>query len=148
MTNQTSPETTNRFTFRTLILLLIPIILLAGVIFLFLQTGGGLDLESPVPIEDLTIERYHLEHGHIALSVQNTGPETLTIASVIINEAVMPFEVSPSAEIPRLGRATIHVDYAWTEGEAYAVRVFTGNSIPFDVEIPVAFVTPQPEAKT
>lgn len=148
MTNQTSPETKNRFTFRTFVLLLLPIVLLAGVIFLFLQTGGGLDLESPVPIENLTIERYHLERDHIELKVQNTGPETLTVATVIINEAIMPFEVTPSAEIPRLGRATISVEYAWTEGEAYAVRVFTSNAVPFDVEIPVAFVTPQPDAKT
>ena len=148
MTNQTSPETTNRFSIRTLVLLLLPILLLAGVIFLFLQTGGGLDLESPVPIENLTIERYHLERDHIELKVQNTGPETLTVATVIINEAIMPFEVTPSADIPRLGRATISVEYAWTEGEAYAVRVFTSNAVPFDVEIHVAFVTPQPDAKT
>lgn len=148
MTNQTSPETTNRFSFRTLVLLLLPIILLAGVIFLFLQTGGGLDLESPVPIEELTIERYHLERGHIELYVQNTGPDTLTISSVIVNEAIMPFGVTPSAEIPRLGRAIVSVEYAWTEGEAYAARIFTSNAVPFDVEIPVAFVTPQPEART
>ena len=148
MTNQTAPETTNRFSFRTFVLLLLPIILLIGVIFLFLQTGGGLELESPVPIEDLTIERYDLDREHIALLVQNTGPEALIVASVIVNEAIMPFTVTPSAEIPRLGRATINIQYAWTEGEAYAVRVFTSNAIPFDVEIPVAFVTPEPEAKT
>jgi len=148
MTNQTAPETTNRFSFRTFVLLLLPIILLVGVIFLFLRTGGGLELESPVPIEDLTIERYDLDRGYIALLVQNTGPETLTVASVIVNEAIMPFTVTPSAEIPRLGRATINIQYAWTEGEAYAVRVFTSNAVPFDVEIPVAFVTPEPEAKT
>ena len=148
MTNQTAPETTNRFSFRTFVLLLLPIILLVGVIFLFLQTGGGLELESPVPIEDLTIERYDLDREHIALLVQNTGPEALTVASVIVNEAIMPFTVTPSAEIPRLGRATINLQYAWTEGEAYAVRVFTSNAVPFDVEIPVAFVTPEPEAKT
>jgi len=148
MTNQTAPETTNRFSFRTFVLLLLPIILLIGVIFLFLQTGGGLELESPVPIEDLTIERYDLDREHIALLVQNTGPEALIVASVIVNEAIMPFTVTPSAEIPRLGRATINIQYAWTEGEAYAVRVFTSNAVPFDVEIPVAFVTPEPEAKT
>ena len=148
MTNQTNPETKTRFSFRTLVLLLLPILLLAGVILLFLNTGGGLDLRSPVPIEELTIERYRLERDRIELLVQNTGPELLTVASVIVNEAVMPFTVTPSAEIPRLGRATIGIDYAWTEGEAYAVRVFTSNAIPFDVEIPVAFVTPQPEAKT
>jgi zinc transporter ZupT len=148
MTNQTSPETKSRFSFQTFILLLLPIILLAGVILLFLRTGGGLNLSSPVPIENLTIERYRLERGHIELFVQNTGPETLTVASVIINDAVMPFTVTPSADIPRLGRATVMIKYAWTEGEAYGVRVFTSNAIPFDVDIPVAFVTPQPQAKT
>lgn len=148
MPNQISPEMKNRFSFRTFSLLLLPIVLLTGVIFLFLQTGGGLDLDAPVPIENLTIERYRLDRGRIEFHVQNTGPEPLTVASVIINEAVMPFEVTPSADIPRLGRAVVSVQYAWTEGEAYAARIFTGNSVPFDVEIPVAFVTPGPEAKT
>ncbi|MBE0669784.1 MAG: ZIP family metal transporter [Anaerolineales bacterium] len=148
MTDQTSPPTKTRFTFQTFILLLLPIILLAGVIALFLQTGGGLDMDSPAPIESLSIERYHLERGHIELHVQNTGPAELTVAQIIVNEAVMPFEVSPSATIPRLGKAFITVNYAWTEGETYAVRVFTSNAIPFDVVIPVAFGTPQPDEKT
>ena len=148
MTDQLSPTTKSRFTFSTFILLLLPIILLAGVIALFLNTGGGLDMDSPAPIENLSIERYHLEHGHIELHVQNTGPAELTVAQIIVNEAVMPFEVSPSVTIPRFGKAFITVNYAWTEGEAYAVRVFTSSAIPFDVEIPIAFETPAPEAKT
>lgn len=148
MTDQPPPTATNRFTFRTLILFLLPIILLAGVIALFLNTGGGLDLSSPAPIENLTIERYHLERGHIELHVQNTGPAQLTIAQMVINDAVMPFEVSPNASIPRLGKATIKVNYSWTQGEAYSVIVFTGNAIPFTVDIPVAFESPAPEAKT
>jgi zinc transporter ZupT len=148
MTDQPSVKTKSRFTLPTFILLLIPIILLAGVIFLFLQTGGGLDLNSPAPIEKLTIEKYYLEQGRIELHVQNSGPAPLTIAQIIINDAVMPFEVSPSATIPRLGKAAITINYAWTQGEAYAVRVFTSNAIPFDVAIPVAFATPIPEAKT
>ena len=148
MTQTASQPTTRRFTFQTLILLLIPIILLAGVIVLFLSTGGGLGLEAPVPVENLTIERYHLERNMIELHVQNTGPEELTIASVIINEAVMPFTVSPSATIPRLGRANIHVNYAWSYGEAYGITLFTSNAVPFAVDIPVAFETPQPSPRT
>jgi zinc transporter, ZIP family len=146
---QTSPQPTkSRFTFQTLILLLIPIVLLAGVITLFLTTGGGLDLDSAAPVEDLDVERYTLEWNKITLHVRNTGPEQLTIANVIINDAVMPFTVSPSVDIPRLGRADIHVNYAWSYGEAYGIRVFTSNAIPFDVDIPVAFETPQPDSKT
>ncbi len=148
MTKKAPPTTTNRFTLKTFGLLLLPIVLLAGVIALFLNTGGGLDLESPVPIEELTIERYRLERDHIELQVRNTGPQELTIAQVIINDAIMPFEVTPDPTIPRLGKAFIEVKYAWTEGEAYAVHIFTSNAVPFDVEIPVAFVTPQPDSKT
>ena len=148
MTQPTSQPTKNRFTFRTLILLLIPIILLAGVIALFLYTGGGLRLESPAPVENLDIERYVLERNEIHLHVRNTGPEELTIATVVINEAIMPFSVTPSATVPRLGRAEIHVNYAWTVGEAYGITVFTSNAIPFAVDIPVAFETPQPSSRT
>jgi zinc transporter, ZIP family len=148
MTQPTSQPTTNRFTFRTLILLLIPIILLAGVIALFLYTGGGLRLESPAPVENLDVERYVLERNEIHLHVRNTGPEELTIATVVINEAIMPFSVTPSASIPRLGRAEIHVNYAWSEGEAYGITIFTSNAVPFAVDIPVAFETPQPSART
>jgi zinc transporter, ZIP family len=146
---QTAPQPVKkRFTFQTFLLLLVPIVLLAGVIGLFLSTGGGLDLQAPVPVEDLTVERYHLERNEIELHVQNTGPEELTVASVIINEAVMPFTVSPSATIPRLGRANIHVNYAWSHGEAYGITIFTSNAIPFVVDIPVAFETPQPSPRT
>lgn len=148
MTDTSSNSTTNRFTFRTFILLLLPIIFLAGVIALFLATGGGLSLEAPVPIEELDIERYTLEQNRITLHVRNTGPEELTIATVIINDAVMPFTVSPGAAIPRLGRAEVQVNYAWSYGEAYGVKIMTGNAIPFEVEIPVAFKTPQPSAAT
>ena len=148
MTEKNSSTTNSGFTLKNFGLFLIPIILLAGVIVLFLRTGGGLELEAPVPIEELTVERYRLEREHIELQVRNTGPEELTIAQIIINDAIMPFTVTPQATIPRLGQASIMVKYSWTEGEAYAVRVFTSNSIPFDVEIPVAFVTPEPDRKT
>lgn len=146
MTQQTTQP--SRFTFRTLILLLVPIILLAGVIALFLSTGGGLDLRSAAPVENLSIERYVLKQNQIELQVRNTGPEELTIAQLAINEAVMPFTVTPDASIPRLGRAVIHINYPWNHGEAYGITVFTTNAIPFSVDIPVAFDTPQPTSGT
>jgi zinc transporter ZupT len=148
MTETISQPTKKRFTFRTFTLLLLPIVLLAGVIALFLYTGGGLRLDSPAPVENLNVEKYVLKHNNIDLYIRNTGPEELTIASVIINEAVMPFEVKPGSTIPRLGRAQIHVNYAWTQGEAYGITIFTSNAIPFAVDIPVAFETPQPSGRT
>lgn len=148
MTRSNSQPTTNRFTFRTFILLLIPVILLAGVIALFLTTGGGLDLESPAPVEDLDIERYHLEPNYVELYVRNTGPDELTIATVIINDSVMPFKVDPDPTVPRLGRATVQVNYAWSYAEAYGIKIMTNNAVAFETEIPVAFETPEPSSAT
>ncbi len=141
-------EKTNRFTIRTFGLLLLPIILLAGVIFLFLSTGGGLDLESAAPVEDLNIERYTLSPSEIEIYVRNAGPEALNISTLIINDAVWPFSVSPSNTIPRLGQGTIHLEYPWVYGEAYGITLFTSNAVAFDVEIPVAFSTPKPSSST
>ncbi|MBC8333850.1 MAG: ZIP family metal transporter [Anaerolineales bacterium] len=141
-------EKTNRFTIRTFGLLLLPIILLAGVIFLFLSTGGGLDLKSAAPVEDLNIERYTLSPSEIEIYVRNAGPEALNISTLIINDAVWPFSVSPSNTIPRLGQGTIHLEYPWVYGEAYGITLFTSNAVAFDVEIPVAFSTPKPSSST
>ena len=148
MTTSPTSTTKNRSGLQTLGLFLIPIILLAGVIALFLSTGGGLNLAAPVPVEALTVERYTLEHGRILIHVQNTGPQEIVLAQAVINSAIWPFEVTPAATIPRLGRATVYIDYPWTYGEAYAVTLFSSNSIAFNLEIPVAFETPQPSSKT
>ncbi|MHC4643090.1 MAG: ZIP family metal transporter [Planctomycetota bacterium] len=141
-------QTTKRFTIQTFGLLLLPIILLAGVIFLFLSTGGGLDLQSAAPVEDLTIERYTLSPTKIEIFVRNAGPEPLTISTLIINDAVWPFSVSPDNTIPRLGQGNIYLEYPWVYGEAYGITLFSSNAVAFDVEIPVAFNTPKPSSST
>ena len=65
MTQQ--PAQPSRFSFKTLGLLLLPLLLLGGVIAIFLNTGGGLNLKSPVPVEALTIERYVLKNDLIEI---------------------------------------------------------------------------------
>ena len=129
-------------------LFLLPIVALAAVIGVFLQTGTTTNMESSLPVERLTVERYTLERGRIDLHVRNTGPEAITISQVIINDAVWPFSAHPTGDIPRLGSATISLDYMWSTGEAYAIRLLSANAIAFDVEIPVAVETPEPSAAT
>jgi ZIP family zinc transporter len=149
MTEQTVPLGEQKsFSPVTAVLLILPLVVLAGVIVLFLNTGGGLLLSAPAPVEALTVERTVLEPGSIDILVRNSGPEQLTMAQVVINDAVWPMTVVPSPTIPRLGQATVHLDYHWVEGEAYAITLFTSNAIAFDVEIPVAFTTPQPTGRT
>lgn len=146
--NTASPANKKQISVTTAVLLILPLIILGGVIWLFLTTGGGLDLTSPAPIEALTIERTLLKPGQIDIVIRNAGPEEVQIAQVIINDAVTQFAVSTDQTISRLKTSTIHLEYAWSEGEAYAIRIFTTNAIPFDVEIPVAFETPTPDGRT
>jgi zinc transporter ZupT len=89
-----------------------------------------------------------LSPGGIDLQVRNAGSQELVIAQVLINNAVWPFTSTPESGIPRLGKATIHLDYPWVEGEAYAIRLFSDHSIAFDTGVPVAFVTPLPTGRT
>lgn len=149
MADQTTTDNEGKRSSPVLIILLIlPLLLLGGVIALFLNTGGGLDLAAPAPVEALTVERTILEPGRIEVVVRNSGPEEITIAQVIINDAVWPATVLPSPIVPRLERAVVRLDYGWVEGEAYGLTIFTRNAIPFEVEIPVAFTTPEPRGNT
>lgn len=126
----------------------VPVLLLAGVIYLFLQTNAGLTLRAPAPVESLTIERFILTRDGIIAYLRNTGPQELTIAQVIINDALWPAQATPSPTIPRLGRATVFLAYPWVEGEAYQIKFITTNSLAFSGEIPVAFETPKPAMGT
>jgi len=132
----------------TILLLVAPLIALAGVIFVFLQTGGGLDFRSPVPVEAVTVERTILTPGQIQVVLRNGSPQEVIVAQASVNAAIWPLTASPSPTIPRLGTATVTVPYEWVEGEAYAVTLFTTNSVPINIEIPVAVTTAQPTART
>ncbi len=143
-TRSSSEPVQKHFSPVTIILLVLPLVALGAVIALFLSTGGGLQLAPPAPVESLAVERVVMKPGSIEIQVRNASPEEITLAQVIINDAVWPFSVSPDFSIPRLGKATVQLEYPWVQAEAYGITLFTTNAIAFDVDIPVAFETPQP----
>jgi zinc transporter ZupT len=127
---------------RSVLLFLLPVALLAAVIALFLGTNGaGLSVEPAAPVEGLAFEKTVLKPGRIELHVRNTGPQEITIAQVDIRDAFVRFSMSPAGPLPRLARAVVSIPYPWVTGEAYAIRLFTGSSVSFDTEIPVAAET-------
>jgi len=127
---------------RTILLFIVPVILLAGVIALFLSTNGaGLNVEPAAPIETLQFERTILRPGIIELHVRNTSPQEIMLAQVIVNDAVWQFTASPSKHVPRLGQAVVTLKYPWTQASAYHIAIFSSNSIAFRTEIPVAALT-------
>ena len=133
----------------SLVLLLVPILLLAGVIALFVFTkGAGLNVTPAAPIETLQFERTILRPGEIELHLRNTSPQEIIIAQININDAIWPYTISPSPMIPRLGTAVLHLQYPWVQAEAYELTLFSSNSIPLKTSIPVATMTATASADT
>jgi len=128
----------------TALLFLLPLLLLGAVIAVFATTNAGLDLQPPAPINTLDVERTVISAEGFHLQVRNVGPQEVTIAQVVVNDAVWPALVDPSPTLGRLQRATINVPYGWVQGEPYEIKIITGDAISITTEIPVAFETPTP----
>lgn len=134
---------------RTALLFLAPLLALAAVIALVVWTrGAGLNVQPPVPVETLQFGRTILRPGEIELHVRNTSPQAVTISQISINDANWPFSISPNRTIPRLGQAVLNLRYMWVQSEAYDIKLFSSNSIPFTTRIEVATVTPGPTGAT
>ncbi|HQY31887.1 MAG TPA: hypothetical protein PK691_11390, partial [Thermomicrobiales bacterium] len=142
-------QTTRRPTgIRLAFLIALPIVLLGGVIALFVATNGaGLNVTPAAPNETMQFSRTVLKPGTIALHVRNTSPDAITVAQININDAIWPYRADRTT-IPRLGSATITLDYPWAEGQAYTITLFTSNSIPLTTTIPVATETIAPSGNT
>ena len=124
---------------------LLPVLMLAGMIFLLLRLGPGLNLGAPAPVEQIDFERIELYPGRILAHVINTGPEEVTIAQVQVgwtNRASWHFDVRPSPTLGRLGRAVVEIPYPWVAGEPYEVVLMTEKNLVFAHEIAVAAETP------
>ncbi len=119
-----------------------PLILLAGLLMLFDLTGAGNLVPSAAPVEEVTFERVVLRPGEIQVALRNTGPQAVTIAQVIVDDAVWEPRFDPSPEIGRLRTATMRLDYPWVAGERLEIKLITTNSLIFTHEIPVTAETP------
>jgi zinc transporter, ZIP family len=128
---------------------LVPIVLLVAVVSLFSARGGSLlDLvgENPPPADEFDIRRVEFTPGEISIRVTNPQREDLTIATVTVDDAIVPYTVDGPPTLGRLRSATIVVPYDWVEDEPIAVGVTSSTGIQTTEEIPAAVATPQPDA--
>ena len=96
------------------------------------------------PIETLSFDRIRVVEDGFEVSVMNSGPHPFRIAQVMVDDAFWQFNVEPSGELPRFGKATIHIPYQWIETEPHTILLVTNTGITFERVIPVATLTPQP----
>jgi len=127
----------------------LPLVLLGALSLVVIKGGMLARLARGVPpVEQLTVDRVRLTPGHLTLTVVNGGPEPVTVAQVMVDEAFWQFTMTPARTVPRLGRATIDIPYPWVAGEPHQVKLVSASGITFDHEIPVAMETPSADART
>ena len=129
--------------FKLWISALLPVFLLLLLLFLFLKFGPlGVFKSTVAPIEKAFIQRVIFSPEHITLEVFNDGPEPITIAQVLVNEAYWQFEMTPSNILEPLQRGRININYPWLEGDAEVITLISRNGVTFEKEIEAAAITP------
>lgn len=125
---------------------LFPLVLLGGLVAIFFAYGPlGVFQAAFPPLEDLTIERVEIPGpDSLILHVVNGGPDPVTIAQLMVDDALWQFRTEPeNRTLRRLGRVKILVPYPWVEGETHEVTILTSTGLTFSKEIAVATQSPQ-----
>ncbi|MGH7528294.1 MAG: ZIP family metal transporter [Gemmatimonadales bacterium] len=128
---------------------LAPLVLLAGLVFVFLRVGPvGVFRAAFPPVEELTLERIRLpEPGVMEVQVVNGGPEAVTVAQVMVDDANWVHTVDGSRTLDRLERRTVRIPYPWVEGEPHTVTLVTNTGLTFSTDIAVATQSPAVDAR-
>ena len=129
--------------------ILIPLLLVAAVVALILRFDPAERLKDPAapPVENVSVRRVVLNADGLVIKLFNEGPDPVTIAQVVIDDAYWQFTAEPGLEMKALRWATLTVPYPWVAGEAHAISVLSSTGTKFEHEIPVALQTPEPGAR-
>ncbi len=128
---------------------IVPIVLLVGVVAAFAATGDSITSllgSNPPQADEFDIRRVEFERGEIRIRVTNPQRDDLSIASVTVDDAIVPFSVDGPRTLGRLRSSTIVVPYDWVDEEPIAVGVTSSTGIETVEEVAAAVETPQPTA--
>lgn len=123
----------------------LPLLLLAALLTVFARVGPiGVFRAAFPPIEELTFERIAFpQPGLIRVHMVNGGPEPVTVAQVIVDDAYWEHTVSPDREVGRLSDVAIEIPYPWVDGDPVLVSVVSSTGVTFTQEVAVATQSPQ-----
>ena len=126
---------------------MLPVLVIAALVALFLRFNPIGSLRELPPVEAVAVERTVLDVDEITLEVRNDGPDPVTIAQVLVNDAYSSFEISDS-KLDRLEAATLRVSYPWEEGLPLGIAMVTSTGVTIEHEIEVAALTPEADGST
>jgi ZIP family zinc transporter len=128
---------------------LAPLVVVLALLVAFLQLGPrGVFTGAFPPVEELTIQRISLPTpGEMRVHVINGGPEPVTIAQVLVDDAAWVHTVDGDRTIGRLQSRVITLPYPWVEGEPHVVTLISSTGVTFEGEVAVATQTPAVDAR-
>jgi ZIP family zinc transporter len=129
---------------------LLPVLLLALLVGTFVWAGDSLvELvgRNPPPADEFDIRRVEFQRGEIRVLVRNPQQQDLTIASVTVDDAIVPYTLDGPQTLERLRSSTIVIPYDWVPDEPISVGVTSSSGIQTTEEIAAAVETPQPSAR-
>ena len=140
--HQASADLTRQRRLPAWVLGLAPLVLIAVAVGAFAALGGpGLGDRTGPPVEDLAVERTVLRPGTIELTVRNDGPDAVSIAQAIVNDAFVSFTGADRA-IGHLATAKVKLRQPWIEGQPYDVVLMTSSGGTIEHAIESAAETP------
>jgi len=124
---------------------LVPVILLALAVGGYVASGSslvGLIGTNPPSPDEFDVRRVVFKPGEIRVRVTNPQQDDLTIASVTVDDAIVPFELDGPSTLGRLRSSTIVIPYRWVADDPISVGVTSSTGIETVEEIPAAVETP------
>lgn len=144
-----SPRVQSGLTSNLWLIGILPLLLLVGLIVVLLRWGpaDALRGDGAPPVEILTFQRVTLGPDGITATVMNDGPDPVTIAQVVVDDAYWQFTIEGGNVLHHLGRATLKIPYPWVQGEAHALKILSATGTAFEHEIAVAVETPRADPR-
>lgn len=128
---------------------ILPVVVLGLIAVAIVRHPERFALFKVPPVEEVAIQWTTLGPHEIVLDVINAGPDPVTIAQVMVDEAYWQFTMEPEGGTlsPRQ-QGVVRIPYPWVEGEAHEVVLVSRNGLTFSTEIPVAIASPKPSVQS
>lgn len=110
-------------------------------LFVFMDPTAVFQRGLP-PVEDLSITRLQVVEEGFRVQVYNDGPDPVTIAQVLVDDAYWQFTVNLDGTVPPLGRREVFIPYPWVRYEAHQITLLTPAGMTFSEEVPLAAPVP------
>ncbi|MGQ0637877.1 MAG: ZIP family metal transporter [Nitrososphaerota archaeon] len=120
----------------------IPVIILAGMIFYIFGPGADL-LDFGTPLPEITIEKIDFLDSKIIATIRNTGPIDVDIVQADVNDRIQPAAVEPDMRLTRFEVAKVIIPFEWNEAEPYEIGLTVDDGTRFAKSVDAAAHAPE-----